>query len=230
MTEQTIAQMPTTPAGKMLSVLGGIAMLSGFLVVLSYQLSKPAVEENQRIGTEKMVFKVIPGSTQRQEFLVTKDGVRPADGGEGTLVHAAYDKDGKLIGIAIKGAAQGYADLVNIIYNYDPNCSCIRGFEVVTMRETPGLGDKIITNADFQANFKALDAQLNSDGSALANDIATVKHGTKRHPWQIDAISGATVTSKAVGKGMNQSAQALLPQIMKHLDAIQQGATKRSNP
>ena len=40
-----------------------------------------------------------------------------------------------------------------------------------------------------------------------------VKHGTKTQAWQIDAISGSTVTSRAVGKGINEAAQALLPRL-----------------
>lgn len=217
-------QVPNTPAARMLMVLGGVAMLSGFLVVLSFQTTKSAIELNQRIAVEKMVFKVIPGATQRKEFLATKEGVKPAGGGEGILIQAGYDDQGKLLGIAAKGAAQGYADLVHLLYAYDPGCSCIRGIEVVKMTETPGLGDKIITNADFQANFKSLDAQLNEAGTGLAHEIVTVKHGAKQHPWEIDAIAGATVTSKAVGKALNQSAQALLPLLKPGLDVIEQGA------
>jgi len=224
MTDQA-NQVPSTPTARMFMALGGMAMLSGFLVVMAYQITKPAIELNQRMAVEKMVFKVIPGATQRREFLATKDGVRPADGGEGIPIHAGYDDQGKLLGIAAKGAAQGYADLVHLLYAYDPACACIRGIEVVKMAETPGLGDKIITNADFQANFKALDVQLNEAGDALAQEIVTVKHGSKQHPWEIDAISGATITSKAVGKALNQSAQALMPLLKPHRALIEQGVT-----
>ncbi len=59
--------------------------------------------------------------------------------------------------------------------------------------------------------------------SALANAVKTVKHGTKNHPWEVDAISGATVTSKAVGKGINDSAQALLPKLVPHIDKLRSG-------
>jgi electron transport complex protein RnfG len=88
------------------------------------------------------------------------------------------------------------------------------------MRETPGIGDKIITDKEFVANFKALDAKLNKELSALANEVKTVKHGTKTNPWQIDAIAGATITSRAVGKAINDSAQALLPRLIPNLDKL----------
>jgi electron transport complex protein RnfG len=47
----------------------------------------------------------------------------------------------------------------------------------------------------------------------LLNEIITVKHGTKKHPWEIDAISGATVSSKAIGKMLNNSAKKQFPRI-----------------
>jgi electron transport complex protein RnfG len=91
------------------------------------------------------------------------------------------------------------------------------------MRETPGIGDKIYTDEAFLKNFAALDAKLAADMKALAHAIKVVKHGSKQNPWEIDAISGATVTSKAVGKGINESAQKLLPLLLPNLDKLQGG-------
>ncbi|MCU7933073.1 MAG: FMN-binding protein [Candidatus Thiodiazotropha sp. (ex Codakia rugifera)] len=211
---------PATPAGPMIRTLMGIAMLSGFLVVLTYQLTKPMIEENQRRAIEAAVFQVIPGAVARKDFVINESGVvavtaeNPA---KGLLIYAGYDSEGRLKGIAAKAAAQGYADMIYLLYGYDPVCQCIRGIKVLKLAETPGLGDKIITDPNFVANFDALETRLADDGKTLANEIVTVKHGTKQHPWEIDAISGATISSKAVGKALNQSAQQLLPGIAPHL-------------
>ena len=56
----------------------------------------------------------------------------------------------------------------------------------------------------------------------MANAIVTVKHGTKNKPWEIDAISGATITSRAVGKAINDAAQILLPRIGANLDKLKE--------
>jgi electron transport complex protein RnfG len=106
------------------------------------------------------------------------------------------------------------------MFGYDPACQCVKNIGVVSMRETPGIGDKIVTDKPFLENFKALDARLKADMKALANEIKTVKSGTKTDPWQIDAISGATITSRAVGKAINDAAQALLPKLVPNLDKI----------
>ncbi len=222
-TPQAQAVPPSTPTGPMIRTLMGIAMLSGFLVVLTYQLTKPIIAENQRRAIEAAVFQVLPGAVARRDFLVTESGVTaasPEAPGEGVLVYAGYDRQGNLKGIAAKAGAQGYADMIHLLYGYAPDCECIRGVKVLKLAETPGLGDKIITDANFVANFDALEAKLNSSGEKLANEIVTVKAGTKQHPWEIDAISGATISSQAVGKALNQSARQLLPRLTPHIDEL----------
>ena len=135
----------------------------------------------------------------------------------GVKFYAAYDQTGALKGIAAEAAGKGYADTVRVLYGYDTQCQCIIGIGVVSMRETPGIGDKIITDQAFLKNFEALDVRVNAEMTALANAVKVVKHGTKTNPWQIDAIAGATVTSKAVGRGINESAQRLLPKLVPHI-------------
>jgi electron transport complex protein RnfG len=223
-TPEAEVMQPSTPAGRMIRTLMSVAMLSGFLVVLTYQLTKPIIAENQRRAIEAAVFKVIPEAVARKDFVIIEGELKPVTEDkptEGILVYAGYGSEGKLKGIAAKAAAQGYADLIHILYGYDPACECIRGMKVLKLAETPGLGDKIITDANFVANFEALDARLASDGQTLANEIVTVKHGTKQNPWEIDAISGATISSKAVSKAINQSAKQLLPHLVPQLDKLE---------
>jgi electron transport complex protein RnfG len=217
------APKPASPIAMILT-LGSVAMLSGLLVVLTWQLTLNPIRENQRVMIEKAIFQVVPGAQSRQSYTITDKGLEPELQKNGLQFYAAYDAKGQLRGIAAEAAAQGYADMVRLLYGYDPLCQCIRGFSIIKMAETPGLGDKILTDPNFLANFDALDAQLNSQQSALENPIVTVKHGSKKNLWEIDAISGATITSKAVGKAINQGASQLLPQLQAVLPQLQ---TKR---
>jgi len=216
----------------MIITLGGIAMLSGLLVVLTWQLTLAPIQENQRIMIEKAIFQVIPGATQRKSYVLTDNGPELFDSHSNSnkkkaankstvKFYAAYDTQGHLKGIAAEAAAQGYADMVRLLYGYDPQCQCIRGFSIIKMTETPGLGDKILTDKNFLDNFSALDARLSHDRKTLSNPIITVKHGSKKNPWEIDAISGATITSKAVGKAINQGAEQLLPELYPYLQQLQ---------
>lgn len=214
---------PATPTTAMIRTLGLVATLCGLIIVGAYQGSFSAVQENKRIALERAVFKVIPSAKSIGEYFATANGVTPASGDTppGAIrFYAGYDADGKLAGVAAEGAAKGYADVVRILFAWIPECQCVTGFGLVSSRETPGIGDKILVDKEFLANFKELDVRLNADMSALANEVKTVKHGTKTQPWQIDAISGATITSRAVGRGINEAAQALLPRVAPQLDSI----------
>ncbi len=208
------AMQKRAPATAMMLVLTGIAMLSGFLVVLTDQLTAPLIAENQRLAIEAAVSKVIPGSVSHRQFLLSEGKLLPFKKGEaGQTIHAGYDAHGRLLGIAAETGAQGYAGMIYLLYGYEPSCECIRGIKVLKMAETPGLGDKIMSDPEFQTNFDALDARLDSRQTALLHPIVTVKHGSKQQSWEVDAISGATISSKAVGKALNLSAQKLLPQL-----------------
>ncbi|MDX2505479.1 MAG: FMN-binding protein [Gammaproteobacteria bacterium] len=205
----------------MIITLGSVAMISGLLVVITWQLTLNPIRENQRIMIEKAIFQVIPGARSRQSYTITDKGLEKDLQKKGLQFYAVYNDQGQLLGVAAEAAAQGYADLVRLLYGYDHKCECIRGFSIIKMAETPGLGDKILTDNHFLANFDALDAQLNYDQSALKQAIVTVKHGSKNNPWEIDAISGATITSKAVGKAINQGAQKLLPRLQAVLPQLE---------
>ena len=219
---------PASPTAAMIRTLGLVSAICGLIIVGAYQSTYDAVAANKRIATERAVFKVIPAAKSIAEYVaLPAGGIEPRVGAGDTAItpgavkfFAAYDESGKLAGIAAEGTAKGYADTVRIMFGYSPDCQCVVGIGVVNMRETPGIGDKIITDKEFLANFKALDAKLNKELSALVNEVKTVKHGTKTNPWQIDAIAGATITSRAVGKAINDSAQALLPRLVPNLDKL----------
>ena len=217
----------TTPAAAMIRTLGLISAICGLIIVAAYQSTYNAVQENKRIAVERAVFKVIPAAKSIVEYAALPSGEVEKIGAGGTApagalkFYAGYDEGGGLAGIAAEGAAKGYADTVRILFAYDLATSRIPAFSVVAMRETPGIGDKILVDKDFLENFP-LEAKVSSDLKTLANAIVTVKHGSKTKPWEVDAISGATITSRAVGKAINDAAQALLPRVVPNVDKLKE--------
>jgi Na+-translocating ferredoxin:NAD+ oxidoreductase subunit G len=211
-------QPQATPSWAMLRTLGGIAILSGFLVVMVYQFTKPFIAENERLLTEAAVFEVIPGAVAKADFVLTDRGlVAAGEGAVGVAVFAGFGADGRLRGVAFPGAARGYQDVIQFLFGYDPACECIIGSKVLRSTETPGLGDKIDTDPNFLENFVALDASLNPEGTGLANPIVNVANGTKTEPWQIDGISGATISVKAMTRALHDAASRFAPMIQRDL-------------
>jgi electron transport complex protein RnfG len=215
---------PAVSSRRLVATLGLTALISGVLVVSAYEITQPRIEENKRLALEQAVVQVLPSATTRHSFVVTPAGLIPTDSPtpDGPAVHAGYDPAGRLVGIAAEASARGYQDVIRLLYSYSPECECITAITVLRNNDTPGIGDKITKDPAFRANFKALAARLNPERTALAHAIVTVKHGKKTEAWQIDAISGATISSRAVGKALNDSAQVLVPKVQAQLVVLEQ--------
>ncbi len=199
--------MSLAPVFPMYRALVGVGMMCGLLIAVVYSGTLPIIERNKAEALEKAVFAVLPGAARRETIEL--------DGGE---VHAGFNVDGKLVGVAIEASSMGYADLVTLLYGYSPEDETIIGIRVLTSKETPGLGDKIEKDEAFLRNFEALDARLDASGGSVANRIVTVKSGTKTEPWQIDGITGATITSNAVGEALGKSTERWLPLVKEWAD------------
>ncbi len=224
---------PATPGLAMLATLGLIAAISGLLVATAYEYTAPIIAEKERLATEAAVLRILPGAIAKRDFVIDAEGrLTPVDpaaaGGGGTsaagagLVYAGYDAQGQLQGLAFTGVGTGYAGPVEVLFAYDPQRQLIVRSKVLKSTETPGFGDKLDSDPVFLKNLEALDARLDATGQALANPIVTVKNGTKTQPWQIDAITGATLSSRAMGKAANQAAQRAAPAIQRSLALLTQ--------
>ena len=215
---RTIA--PNDPSSmKMLTAMVGIGVFCALLIVLTFEGTAPRIQRLQTEALEKAVFKVLPGTTHTRTFQFDENqGFSQVSGNEGSMpvVYAGFDQSGKLTGVAIEASGQGYADILRILYGYRPGSQTIIGLHVLESRETPGLGDKIEKDPDFVANFANLDVSLTADFGQLKNPVVTVKHGTKENPWEIDGITGATISSRAIGNIIDASTQYWVPLIYKH--------------
>ena len=74
----------TTPAAAMIRTLGLIAAICGLIIVVAYQGTYDAVQENKRIAVERAVFKVIPAAKSIVEYaaLPAGDLVRTVKGAD----------------------------------------------------------------------------------------------------------------------------------------------------
>ena len=172
---------------------------------------------------------MLPGAVASASFALGPGGRFGAAGEGGTavsVVHAGYDAKGVLVGVAIEAQGMGYQDVIRILYGYSPESQAIVGMQVLASKETPGLGDKIEKDPAFVANFSALDVGLAADGQALRQPIEAVKHGSKTAPSQIDGITGATISSKAVAAILRQSSAQWVPLVYRaRADFVREAVT-----
>jgi len=195
MTDISANEKPPAVAPKMLFVLGLAGLLSGLLIVTVYEFTLPRVEANRARALREAVFKVVPGSSALQR-LEQRDGklVAVPQDSDGRAIYGAYDDGGKFLGYAIPAQGVGFQDVIRLIFGFDPSKRHVVGMEILESKETPGLGDKIFKDAPFQENFRALE---------VSPEIVHVKHGTKSAAYEVDGITGATISGKAVVKILN---------------------------
>ncbi|MDH4338324.1 MAG: FMN-binding protein [Candidatus Krumholzibacteria bacterium] len=211
-----------TSGTKMIMTMGTLGLVCAVLIVAAFQLTQPAIERNKAAALERAVFDVIPGATSKVVF-AEKDGrLVPESEAPGALRYfAGYDDNQRLVGVAVEASGQGFADLVKVIFGYAPDRGAIVGMKVLESHETPGLGTKIETDAAFRANFEALEVKLRASGNDIENPIVLVKPGKKTNPWEIEAITGATISSTAVTNILHNSTARTVPVIMNSLQTLE---------
>ena len=111
-----------------------------------------------------------------------------------TKYYSVYEAryQGGLKGWVVKTKGQGYADTIELLLGLSPDCRSITGLFVLDQKETPGLGNKIITDA-WRSQF--VDAPAD-------RSLVVIKTGASR-PGEIDAVTGATISSKSVTAMVN---------------------------
>ena len=207
----------------------GLGFLCGFIIVGVYEGTKPIIQRNRIEMREQAIKDVLPGAVTTQAFMLNEQEqfvTVPSVQENGGLLFAGYDESDQLVGLAIEAQGMGYQDVVRLLYGYSFESETILGIRVLESRETPGLGDRIESDPVFLKNFGTLDVRLTSDGSSVANPIEFVKPGEKTDDWQIDGISGATITSRATATLLRESSTSWLPKVNAQKDAFLKG--KRS--
>jgi len=216
----------TPSAWKMIRAMVGVGLLCGLFIVTVYQATLPAIERNRAEALQRAIFQVLPEAQSSTTFRLDDEGrfvESTGDADADRLVHAGYDDDRRLVGLAVEARGMGYQDVITVIYGYSFAADAVVGIRVLESKETPGLGDRIETDEAFLANFERLDVSLNADGSAPAHPIEAVKHGKKEQAWQVDGITGATISSVAIADMLRDSTAFWVPNIRARLDDFRPG-------
>jgi electron transport complex protein RnfG len=212
-------------SARMILTMGAIGLLSGILIVLTFQWTFPTIKRNKAIALERAIFEVVPGAKTKAVFKVVGKSLQPLEGEDELAVkyYACYDADRRLVGVALEAQGQGFQDVLKVLYGYSPRKHGVVGLKVLESKETPGLGDKIETDPDFRANFESLDVSLDDEGARVLHPIEMVKHGKKTESWQVEAITGATISSRAIANILRGSTATSVPVIEGNLETLEGG-------
>lgn len=207
-----------------------IGIVCSVLIAAVYLLTLPFVKANKEAAVNQAVVSVL-GDVRTKHALNWQDGKlvfsRADQTSSSDNVFVGYDAKGNLLGFAIAAKGMGYQDSIELMYGYAPERQAIIGVSILENRETPGLGNRIASDKVFLGQFQHLDVALDDSKQQLANVVSVARKGQKAKPWQIDSISGATISSKAVARIINDSAQRWLPRLHDDANAF---AAERKGP
>lgn len=167
---------------KVAVILFAITAVAAAVLAAVNAVTAPVIAENNRKAQEIAMKAVLPDATgfKKMEYELS----------ENSSVTEVYSSDA---GYAIKAAPKGYGGAISMIVGVDNDLK-VTGVEIISQSETAGLGAKC-TDSSFKAQFVG-----------KTENIAVSKNGAKEN--EIDAITSATITSKAVTKGANDAIKA----------------------
>lgn len=170
-----------------------ITLFAGAALGGMNELTKDKIAEQNEIKKTKSCYEVFPEASSFTEICISIDNDTNSYLEESKItpgiVYTASASDGSTLGYVIDTtSSSGYNGNIRIFTGIDLEGN-IRGISFVTLNESPGLGD--------QAPF-LLAPQFKRPAT-----IFTVTKTGAQTSSEIDAMSGATVTSKAVTAAVN---------------------------
>lgn len=112
---------------------------------------------------------------------------------QGKIEYAVgYDKDGNAAGVIFTTTEKSYGGDVLVMTGIDMDGK-VTGVEILSINDTAGLGMKA-TEASFREQF-----------IGLVKDIVVQKNSSNHDNNEITALTGATITSKAVTSAVNDA-------------------------
>lgn len=168
--------------------LVSITLIAGVLLSFVYQLTKDTIEAAKAEELRQSYREAFPAASSFEEVNAEDASLN----GGNTLNSALYAKDesGNSIGCVLSiTTPNGYGGDIVLTMGVDSS-GTITGVKVTSMSETSGLGANC-QNAEWIAQY-----------SGISGTVDFTKTG-KSKPNEIDAISGATITTRAVTSAVN---------------------------
>ncbi|WP_459128620.1 RnfABCDGE type electron transport complex subunit G [Guggenheimella bovis] len=161
--------------------------LSALLLGVFNQITEGPIQE-ARLKAEMESRKQVFPEADNFEEMPNLEALQAGD----TNILSAHKalKGAETIGYVIKTKANGFSGPVEVMIGAKVDGS-INGVRIVNQTETPGVGDRS-TKPEFYSQY---------EGKTLTSEIGVNKQAPQGN--EIQAISGATVTSKAVTKAVN---------------------------
>ncbi len=180
-------------------VLFIITLVAGVSLGFVYQVTKEPIAYQEELAQIKANQAVFPDAANFEDVELDAGAAAAVLANENyskieiNSVKQAVDESGNGIGYVVQITSGGYSDKIVFTVGITNEAS-VNGISLISINETPGLG----MNAE-----KVLVPQF---ANKAAGQFAVTKSGAASDS-EIQAISGATITSKAVTNGVNAAVE-----------------------
>lgn len=190
-------------------VLVAIALVAGLAIATVHEWTRPLVLAQRGGLLGDAALAVLPGAVSYRIYARdATGGVVTHPGGDGAELFIGLDAQGRPVGAALVASGMGYQDTIQLVYGLDPVADRLLGMRVVASRETPGLGSLIIDDPAFVAGFGEVALRFDARGELQA---LRVRDTPDYAQGEVDAITGATVSARAVARIISRSLVEWLP-------------------
>ena len=185
---------------KVAGTLTVISLITAFLLGLVNGVTKDKIAAIEAEKTRVAMSAVVPEGSEFTDALEIPQAAADAAKAQGGTVSELYGvtNGGAEAGYVAKVAASGSQGTITMMVGIDAN-GAITGISVVNSSETSGIGTKVMGNDPTASGVGVLDQFI---GKSAADGTLTV--GTN-----VDAITGATVSTKGVTAGVNAALAAV---------------------
>ncbi len=170
-----------------------IAILLAAIVLFGASFALNNVGQKNALAEHKWLLQtLLPDSTNFTQEDYT---------GEDANIRSIHKADN---GFVVETVTYGYADEMTILVGVS-NEGTVTGLVVLDAHETLGLGSRALTDHEFLAQFLNGSSFTVGTSGADAFSSATGTTESTGEEIEVDALSGATVTSKAVARCVNSA-------------------------
>jgi electron transport complex protein RnfG len=159
-------------------ILMAISAVAAASLALTYNLCKPLIDADKLNETKEALSSILPAAKTFSEDRRTIEG--------NEVSYFTGESHSKTVGVIVSVSSKGYGGPIDMLVGVDP-AGKVTGVKILKISDTPGLG------------LKANDAKYLSQyiGRNWGKRFMAKK--------DIQAISGATITSQAVADGVSDA-------------------------
>ncbi len=183
---------------QMVVVLAVISLISGLALGGLHQLTHELAENNilkfKKIPAVADIYEVVAGELPPAEREAVEEGLlaekRLVEIEGESILFFVVRKESEPYAVALENYGQGFGGDLGVMIGFEIESGNLVGVGITTMSETPGIGTKV-RDASFLAQFPEMSKDT----------IFKVK----KDGGGIDAVTGATVSSRAVAQAIERA-------------------------